>query len=91
MWTEVEIASDLECQRTYNSNGEVICGRVNPGSSICRGDSGGPLVHLEKRTLIGVSSFVFEGPCDKGQLVGFVNVVNYLPWIYEVSGVKPIN
>ncbi|XP_017017937.1 serine protease 1-like [Drosophila kikkawai] len=89
-WTIVKIASDENCKRKYPNNGEVLCGRVNPGSAMCKGDSGGPLVHHEKKTLVGITSFG-EDRCDNGELVGFTNVVNYLDWIRRVSGVKSIN
>jgi len=68
-----------------------ICISTKGGKSTCNGDSGGPLVYKQgsTNTLIGATSFGLALGCEVGYPGVFTRVSAFLPWIENVSGLKP--
>ncbi|CAD7082535.1 unnamed protein product [Hermetia illucens] len=67
-----------------------ICTETAYGQGICNGDSGGPVViqRGEKRTLLGLSSFVSSRGCVKCWPSVFVRVSYFLDWIAQHSDIQ---
>lgn len=80
-----------KCAEYYDlfDSESILCARGNEnGSSICRGDSGGALIDPIDHQIFGISSFVDHDKGCSGAPQGFTNVISYLPWISEITGIN---
>lgn len=90
-FTRLMTTSLLECWHYYKFVNEfsTFCakGPKNTNRSICQGDSGGPLINVVDRAIYGISSFTNKQNGCSGVPSGFTNVISYLPWISDITGI----
>jgi len=68
---------------------DTVCLDTTGGKGPCQGDFGGPLTWIENGQYVtrGITSFISNEGCKKGDPVVNTNVKNYLDWIETVSGI----
>ncbi|KAJ3649428.1 hypothetical protein Zmor_021172 [Zophobas morio] len=83
-----------ECDQIYGKGtirDEMFCALPigNVIQATCFGDSGGPAVVYQNGspTLVGISSFISDRGCEKGDPSGFTRIANFREWIRSVTGV----
>jgi secreted trypsin-like serine protease len=59
------------------------------GKGTCNGDSGGPILLGDQKTVVGIVSFGSQ-ECELGFPTIYTNVLNYLQWIGETTGMDKL-
>ncbi|XP_072946731.1 brachyurin-like [Epargyreus clarus] len=79
----VQVITNLECQRVYGTNhviASTLCTSGAGGRGVCGGDSGGPLT-ISGPTLIGIATFAAASGCSAGLPSGYTRVSSFTSWI----------
>lgn len=88
LYANIDIIPNKDCENfglVSASLNSTVCGQGDYFKSICEGDSGGPLVSTSfPPVLIGITSHIVKGQCDKGYPMVFARVSSYIDWIESV-------
>lgn len=88
-WMTIKVLPRHDCEKLHATNGQrfgVSCAEADAGST-CAGDSGSPVVSYNGGDLLGIAHPVtYPNGCEPGNPMTFTNILPYLSWISQLTG-----